>query len=1078
MRFTKTRCKEKNFWQLWRLPAAKKTPLLLAVVFCFQKQTMAITGHSNFPTNNLKVSAKSIGGKVTDNAGKPLANVSVTVKGTARGTTTSAEGVFNIDANKGEVLEFSLIGYQGATVIINESTNISVTMAPGSSGLSEVVVVGYGTQKKVNLTGAVAQITAKEIEGRPVTNVGQALQGVIPNLNVTISNGSPNTTPSLNVRGGTSFTKNSSGDFVIQTGSPFTLVDNIPMDISQVNPEDIESISLLKDAASSAIYGARAAYGVLLVTTKKGKKTEKPSISYYNDFQWNKPAAIPDLLNAFEIQDALIKAQSLMNGSASTDMTTKLAAIKAYMDNPTTASPYIMSVPGNDASSIIWVANQNPYKEAVRASSPMQKHNLSLSGGSEKSTYYASLGYLDQDGIYKLNTDKFKRYNAAFNLSSQVTNWFKLDFRTNYYNTTYTQPVNPSGKGGWWRALSQEPERNVNMPLHAPANAPNNMGGKYTDNILSFMDYGSLDRQNTENLLLGVSPSIKLTKNWNIKSDIAYTSNNYSEKRIIPELNRIETSWYSTTNVYTSPSSVYKISDHFNQYLVNLYTDYSYSLKNHNFYALAGFNQEWYKDNYLDATGNSMITPSVPVINQTTGQRNASDAESEWAVRGAFYRFTYNYKGKYLLESNGRYDQTSRFPSDSRSKFFPSVSAGWRVSEERFADIIKPVVTDLKLRGSYGSIGNQNVANYIYIPSYGTTAQVNQLFNGIRPVGITPPGLVDPNITWETASTLDFGLDATFINKLDMQFDWYNRTTKDILVDGTKLPAVLGASAPTQNSGELKTKGWEFSLKWRDATSGGFRYDIAFVLSDYQTTITKFNGNPKNLLSTLYVGQKMGEIWGYQTEGIFQSNDEITKAPSQKQIYSGIVYPGDVRYANLNGDTIISAGSNTVNDPGDRKIIGNSTPRFQFGLNSNFSWKNFDLNIFFQGVAKRDYWVGDNLFWGAIAGGIGTRQVYSDSWSPDNTDAFYPAYRAASQNIQVQTRYLQNAAYIRLKNFTFGYSVPMKTIRHIGLQKVRVYAAGYNVWQFSKVPNVFDPEVLSANYPMMKSFAFGLQVTF
>ncbi|MBV4359929.1 TonB-dependent receptor [Parasegetibacter sp. MAH-26] len=1060
----------------------KKTPFLLAVVFCFQKQTMAVPGHLNLPYNNIgnqvKSPTKSIGGKVTDNAGKPLAEVSVSVKGSGHGTTTNADGVFKIDANKGDVLQFSLVGYPAVTITVDDRTSFSVTMKPESAGLSEVVVVGYGSQKKVNLTGAVAQVTAKEIEGRPVANVGQALQGVIPNLNVTNSNGSPNATPSLNVRGGTSFTKNSSGDFVIQNGSPFTLVDNIPMDISQVNPEDIESISLLKDAASSAIYGARAAYGVLLVTTKKGKKTDKPSIAYYNDFQWNKPAAIPDLLNAYEIQDALIKAQSFTNGSASTDMITKLAAIKAYMDNPTTASPYIMSVPGNDASNIIWVANQNPYKEAVRASSPMQKHNLSLSGGSEKSTYYASLGYLDQDGIYKLNTDKFKRYNATFNLSSQVTNWFKLDFRTNYYNTTYTQPVNPDGKGGWWRALSQEPERNVNMPLHAPANAPNNMGGMYTDNILSFMDYGSSDRQNTENLLLGVSPSIKLAKNWNIKSDIAYTSNTYSEKRIIPELKRVETSWYSTTNVYTSPSSVYKVSDHYNQYLVNLYTDYSYSLKNHNFYALAGLNQEWYKDNYLDATGNNMITPFVPVIDQTTGQRNASDGESEWAVRGAFYRFTYNYKGKYLLESNGRYDETSRFPSYSRGKFFPSVSAGWRVSEEHFAEIIKPVVTDLKLRGSYGSIGNQNVANYIYVPSYGTTAQVNQLFNGIRPVGITPPGLVDPNITWETASTLDFGLDATFINKLDMQFDWYNRTTKDILVDGSKLPAVLGASAPTQNSGELKTKGWEFSLKWRDATKGGFRYDIAFVLSDYQTTITKFNGNPNNLLSTLYVGQKMGEIWGYQTDGIFQSNDEISKAPSQKQLYSGILYPGDVRYANLNGDSIISQGANTTTDHGDKRIIGNSTPRFQFGVNSNFSWKNFDLNIFFQGVGKRDYWVGDNLYWGAIAGGIGTKQVYNDSWTPENTGAFYPAYRAASQNIQVQTRYLQNAAYIRLKNFTLGYSVPAKTIRHIGLQKVRIYAAGYNVWQYSKVPDVFDPEVLSANYPMMKSFAFGLQVTF
>lgn len=290
-----------------------------------------------------------------------------------------------------------------------------------------------------------------------------------------------------------------------------------------------------------------------------------------------------------------------------------------------------------------------------------------------------------------------------------------------------------------------------------------------------------------------------------------------------------------------------------------------------------------------------MITPTVPVIDQTTGQRNTSDAESEWAVRGTFYRVTYNYKGKYLVESNGRYDQTSRFPKDSRAKFFPLVSAGWRISEEKFAQGLSPVLTNLKLRASYGSIGNQNVANYIYIASYGTITQVSHLFGGVRPVGINPPGLVDPNITWETASTLDFGMDATFLNKLEIQFDWYNRTTKDILVDGQKLPAVLGASSPTQNSGELETKGWEFIAKWRDQTEGGFNYNLGFVLSDYQTTIKKFNGNPNKLLSSLYVGEKMGEIWGYQTYGIFQTQKEIDESPSQKKLYSGTFYPGDIR---------------------------------------------------------------------------------------------------------------------------------------------------------------------------------------
>lgn len=1017
-------------------------------------------------------------GTVTDSSNAPIAGVSITIKGSGKGTVTNNQGHFKIYVEKGATLQFSYVGYQPKSVLVNSQAPLKVQLMPVSSSLNDLIVVGFGRQKKVNLTGAVSQVTAKDIENRPVSNIGQALQGLMPNVNITNTNGSPNATPSINVRGGTSFAKNSSGDFEIQSGSPYTLVDGIPMDISQVNPEDIESVSVLKDAASSAIYGARAAYGVMLVTTKKGKKSDKPIVSYSNDFQWNMPSATPDLLNAYQVQKALMDAQLLKGESVSTSMEEKLAAIQAYQKDPLNAPPYIMSIPGNDSSSIIWVADQNPYNEAVQNAAPMQKHNLSISGGSDKTTYYASLSYLGQEGLYKINTDKFKRYNANFNLSSTITDWFKVAFKTNYYNTQYHQPVYPSGKGGWWRALAQEPERNINMPMKTPADAPFGMGDYYTDNILSFMDYGSMDKQSTENLLIAVSPTLQLTKDWKIQADVSYTSNHYKQKKVIPELNRVENSWLSTDNVYTSPSSVEKWATHFNQYLVNLYTDYSYVVAGHHFYALAGFNQEWYNYDELEGVGNGLITPEVPVIDQTTGQRQTSDGESEWAVRGAFYRFTYNYKGKYLLESNGRYDLTSKFPHDSRSKFFPSISAGWRISQENFAKGLDPFVNDLKIRGSYGSIGNQNVSNYIYIPSYGTVTQVQHLFGGIRPVGVTPPGIVDPYMTWETASTLDFGLDVTLLNKLELSFDWYNRTTKDILVDGDKYPAVLGAASPTKNSGQLKTVGWEFTAGWKDQTDGGLKYDLHFVLSDYQTTIVKFDNNPNKLLSTLYEGQKMGEIWGYETIGIFQDQTAIDAATSQKLIHSGLYYPGDIQYANLNGDSVISQGANTIADHGDRKIIGNNTPRFQFGLNTNLSWKSFDLNIFFQGVGKRDVWIGDNLFWGAIKGATGTKTVYENSWTPEHTDAFYPSYRSASYNVLTQTKYLQNAAYIRLKNLTLGYSFPTSMTGRLGIQRLRIYGSAYNIWQYSSVPALFDPEVLSANYPMIKSIALGLQVNF
>jgi len=1022
-------------------------------------------------------------GTVTDSTNKPLAGVSVHLNGTNKGAITDQNGRFSVFVKQGDQLEFTFIGYKPLQIRVKAESDytdgLKITLSQEeATSLNDLVVVGFGRQKKANLTGAVSQISGKDLENRPVSNIGQALQGLMPNVNISIANGSPNTTPNINIRGGTSFSKNSSGNFEIQTGSPYTLVDGIPMDISQVNPEDVATVTVLKDAASSAIYGARAAYGVMLITTKKGRKSEKPVLSYSNDFQWNRPAARPDLLNAYEIQKAANDAYGLTDQSVPTDQQTKLAAIEAYMKDPAHNPPYIMSVPGNDSSSIIWVANQNPYDEAVKNSTPMMKHNMSLSGGSEKSTYYASVGYLGQDGIYKMNTDKFKRYNANFNLSSKITDWFTMEFKTNYYNTQYKEPVYPSGKGGWWRALAQEPNRNINMPLKTPEDAPFGMGGLYTDNILSFMDYGSLDEQNTENLLLAASPTFQITKDWKIKADVSYTSNNYRGKTIIPVLDRVETSWLNTDNVYTSPSSVSKTDQHFNQYLINLYSDYSYSKLGHNLYGLIGFNQEWYNYDELNGSGNDIITPEVPVIDQTTGERNASDGASAWAVRGVFYRLTYNYKGKYLLESNGRYDLTSKFPKDSRGKFFPSVSAGWRISDEPFMSGLKHTLNSLKFRGSHGSIGNQNVSNYIYTPSYGTTAKVQQLFDGKRPVGVYPPGLVDPDITWETASTLDFGLDMTLWNKLDVSFDWYNRTTSDILVDGDKYPAVLGAASPTKNSGELKTVGWDLTIGYKDRTSYGLNYSVNFVLSDYQTEIVKFDNNPNKLLSTLYVGQKMGEIWGYQSVGLFQNQQQIDNATSQKLINSGIWYPGDMQYANLNGDSVISGGAGTLADHGDRLIIGNSTPRFQFGINSNFSWHNFDLNIFLQGVGKRDAYISDNLFWGAILGATGTREVYENSWTPDRTNALYPAYRNASKNVIVQTRYLQNAAYIRLKNLTIGYSLPAAMVRKIGLQRLRFYGAAYNLWQYSKVPDIFDPELLSANYPMIKSLAVGLQVNF
>jgi len=486
------------------------------------------------------------------------------------------------------------------------------------------------------------------------------------------------------------------------------------------------------------------------------------------------------------------------------------------------------------------------------------------------------------------------------------------------------------------------------------------------------------------------------------------------------------------------------------------------------------------KYNNLWSKGLNMLTSSLPVISQTLGTKTTGDSESEWAIRGAFFRLNYNYSERYLFELNGRYDGTSKFPTDSRYKLFPSVSAGWRISEELFFQNIKNTVNNLKIRASYGSLGNQNVSNYIYFPSYGTISKVGYIFNGIRPMGVTAPGLVSPDLTWETATTIDFGFDISLIHKLDFTFDWYNRTTTDILVAGDKFPAVLGTSAPTKNSGAMKSVGWEITSSWRDRFQNGFQYNITLVLSDYQSEITQFDGNPAKLLSSLYVGQKMGEIWGYETMGLFQSAEEITGAPSQKKLNSGVWYPGDVRYKNLDDDeSEIYIGSNTAEDPGDRRIIGNNTPRYQFGIDMNASWKNLDLNLFLQGVGKRDFWTNDKFYWGQILlDGVGTWYGYENSWTPQNKDAFFPGYRYFTGNTQVQTRYLQNAAYIRFKNLTLGYTIPANITRKVTIEKARVYITGQNIWEATKIIKTLDPETVNGNYPIMRSYAFGIQVSF
>lgn len=1013
---------------------------------------------------------QTISGTVVDSKNSPLIGVTVQEKGTTNSTATDQSGNFSLQVSSSNAtLVVSYIGFETAEIQASAAARITLTESSGT--LEEVVVVGFGTQRKKDLTGAVTQVNAEQINNRPVANLGQALKGLIPNLNVSSDNGSPNSSTNLNVRGTTSLTRNDDGEFVGTSGSPLILVDGIEMDFNNLNPEDIQSITTLKDASASAIYGARAAFGVVLITTKSGK-AGRSSINYSNSFQWSKATAVPDIMNAYDLQDAIIKGFELKGETAGPAELEKLEKIKEHMADPQGTKPYYTDEKGNP----VWIANINPYKEALATAAPLQKHNLSISGGNEKITYYTSIGYQNQAGIYKINTDKLSRYNMVANLSVKVNDWFKIDTRNNYSYKRYTEPVSPGGKSGWWTAMSHEPSRNVNMPLFTPDDSP--VGRMYTDNILSFMDYGSRNRDNDETMLLMVNPTFTPLKGWNIKADLSYKTYNTQNKRVIPILNRIEPGSWKPVNSHTSPSSIYDLRGRSNQYTINVYTDYTRSFADgHNLSGLVGYNQEWY--NYQSLwVDKKDITEGVDYINGATGTLTAGDGASEWSVRGLFYRLTYDYKGKYLLQSNGRYDGSSRFFKDTRFKFFPSFSAGWVVSEEEFAKDWSPYVNFLKFRGSYGSIGNQDVGYYDFLPTLSQNANLQYILGGVRPSYIEAPALVDANYTWETATTLNFGADLSLFDHFELNFDWYRRVTKDILTNGATYPGILGAEAPVSNTGELQSQGWELIAKYKNETSYGLGYDVALTLGDYTSTVNRYLGNSSNLLDMLYTGATIGEIWGYETYGLFQNQAEIESVnPAEtQQSLNKQWFPGDVRYKDLDGDGVITTANNTLDNPGDRRVIGNSTPRYQYGLNTNLRYKGFDFNLFLQGVGKRDVWIGHALYWGA--GATGTYDVYRDSWTPQNTGAKYPGYYSAGKNQQVQTRFLESGAYLRLKNISLGYTLPKSVTENIKFKQIKLSVSAFNLLEFKSLPKTFDPELLDRSYPIMKSYAFGIQANF
>lgn len=1021
-----------------------------------------------------------------DNSGLP--GVNVIVKGTTTGTVTDIEGNYAIDVPANAVsLVYSSVGFITQEVAIGTQSVINLTLTADVTALEEIVVVGYGTQQKVNLTGAVGTASGEVMQDRPIVNVGEGLQGVIPNLNINIRNGDPaDDRTDFNIRGYES----------INGGAPLVLVDGVPMNINRVNPADIESISVLKDAAAAAVYGARAAFGVILVTTKQGKG-EKVNVSFGAEFAAGKPIMFIDpITDPYQYVMARGAANERTNGDFGFDQDMIDGTLR-YSQNPTLENAW-----GVFNGNLRFYGFNDYQNRLLTEWQPQQKYDMSVSGSSDKASYYMSFGYLTKDGYLK-NKDKnetYDRYNVLLKGDFKVNDWFRLDSRAlitteksdkpHFYNwdvnintTARVNPLNPISFPDlpYYLEPGDRDQFADFIGMHFS-----------TTNFLPYLEQGGRTTWTRTETVLTQGLTLNPVKGLSIKGNFSYNlrTRNYQDAASKVEVleNQDLAGGLIIGNGFSGNDWIENEVDHDQYYVFNAWADYTLDNNTgHVFNAMIGFNQEWGNNQSVRARAYNLITPLVPDITTTTGNQEAYGGKSHVALRGVFYRLTYNHKDRYLLEANGRYDGTSRFPEADRFGFFPSFSAGWRISNESFMSGTTGWLDNLKLRASYGELGNQLLGNnfYPYIPTMGSSPSPFMMSAGARIPTVSAAGLVSPTLTWETVVSKNLGIDfAMFGNRLDVAFDVYTRDTKDMLTR-EDYPDILGTQAPQANAADLQTRGWELAATWKNR-SKDWNYAFTLALADNISEITDYS-NPTGSLDERYVGQIIGERWGYVTEGIFQTEDEVANHADQSRIPNGANWrPGDIKYKDLNGDGIISLGDNTLENPGDQQIIAYEAPRYTFGLNNTVGWKGITLNIFFQGVAKQDYWP-DNGNWNAFypfnAGHVEWYYI-TDTWSPENPNAYFPAPHISTntkQNVQPQTRYVQDASYIRLKNLTLAYNLPAEFVRKIKMVDARVYFAGQNLWEATNMRKPLDPEVrptVTQEYYKTRTYSIGLNVTF
>lgn len=1070
---------------------------------------------------------QTVTGTVTDTAGKPVVGATVLVKGGTVGTTTDVDGRFSLTIPAGSPLEVSFLGYARQEIATAGRTSLDIRLEEDAATLDEVVVVGYGTMKRRNLVGAVDQVDSRVIGDRSNGNLARSLQGELPGLNISFSDSKPSRSASFNVRGETS---------IGAGGNALVLIDGVEGSMDAINPQDVESVSVLKDASSTAVYGARGAFGVVLVTTKSPKRGA-PEINYNGSVTFNRRTVIPDV-----ITDGLTwvnwwkdSYNGYYNGSKSLlshiDSTVPYSEAIYQELIRRQADPSLSRTTTLEGDSMFgWAYMESTdwldlfYKDWNLS----HEHNLSISGGNENADYYVSGRFYDMDGIYRVGDESYKKYDLRAKGSLKIRPWFKVTNNTSLAIIDQHEPKHSRNNFAVQRAINH-----AAMPLSPVKNPDGTWTAAAAKSGYAAFSEGTSWRTNDYVYLRNkFDVNIDLVKDvLTASADYSY---NYTNRKRMDAQTVIEYSKKPGEILYESEaagSNLQSVEYQTRYQSANAYLNWSPKLgDDHTFKALAGWNIEKQKYETLTIKREGFVTASKPsfgLMNGTTTDPTVGGYI--WSYVGAFFRLNYGYKGKYLAEVSGRYDGSSKFPTNSKWGFFPSASVAWRVSEEPWMKWSEEWLDNFKIRLSAGSMGNGNVDPYSYTSEMTVVTASDIVLGGGLPSYTTVGSTVPVSLTWEKSTTYDLGLDLDFLNnRLSFSGDYYRRYTTDMYTPSISLPSVYGTTSPKGNNAELRTTGWELSFTWRDSFKLGgkpFDYSIKAMVWDNRTVVTKYENATRSLgtlkgyiqnggsPSDFYEGMELGEMWGYTVAGLFRDQADIDSSATHDftQASDKVTRPGQVKIADLDHNGNIDPGAFTADDHGDLSIIGNINPHYMFGVNLAANWNGIGLSVFLQGVMKRDWYPSPDsgYFWGKYARPfmwvLGIHNYTDDMYSEEKNNwdtAYWPRMTTYQSNSSYSwtklleipnTRYKQNAAYLRVKNIQVDYTFPKALCQKIRLGGLKIYLSGENLFTFTPLhkyaPN-FDPEALGYDtdfsstagdgytYPVLKSVTLGVNITF